>query len=191
MNRVMTTLLSFALMTSSTFAGESFYRADISPGPFLVFGSKATPEINQNPMCYAEVLWRDGSRFQVIRDLADAELYIFFQNNQWNIRDKPGEYKLRANFEKNGIVSGLNFEYQLVNKNSIVIRGIMKDKFLPAFMNNNKMHFVMPGTIQNVEVDLTGSSRAINEISKCIDAARSVDLYPEDNSSVPNGKTNI
>jgi hypothetical protein len=51
--------------------------------------------------------------------------------------------------------------------------------FLPLFVNNQRMIFVMPGSIQNAEIDLTGSTRSLAEISKCIDAARTVDLYPE------------
>jgi hypothetical protein len=66
-----------------------------------------------------------------------------------------------------------------VNKNTIVIRNINKEQFLPLFTGNQRMTLVMPGSIQNAEIDLTGSAKSLTEISKCIDAARSVDLYPE------------
>lgn len=172
-------IASLALFTSTAFAGEPFFKVDVRPGPYYVHGVKADTETNSNPACYAEVTWRDGSKFQLIRDLADGELYIFFQNMTWNISDAPGVYRLRANFHRNGSVNGLNFEYNLVNKNTIVIRNIKKDMFLPLFTGNQKMLFVMPGTIQNAELDLTGSTRTLNEISNCVDAARGVDLYPE------------
>lgn len=175
------------LMTSSALAAnQTFYNVDVRPGPYFVYGVTADPEKGDNPACYAEVNWRDGSRFQLIRDLADGELYIFFRNSTWNIADPAGTYQLRANFHRGGNVAGLNFQYTLVNKNTIVIRNIRKEQFLPLFNSNQKMIFVMPGSIQNAEVDLTGSSNALAEISKCVDAARNVDLYPEGGSGTNN-----
>jgi hypothetical protein len=169
------------LMTSSALAAsQTFYNVDVRPGPYYVYGVTADSEKNDNPACYAEVTWRDGSKFQLIRDLADGELYIFFRNATWNISDPAGNYRLRMNFHnRNGQVNGLNFEYRLINKNTIVIRNIIKEQFLPLFASNSKSILVMPGSIQNAEFDLTGSTNALAEISKCVDAARNVDLYPE------------
>jgi hypothetical protein len=181
MRKYISATLAAMLFTSSAFAaGREFYNVDVRPGPYYVKGVTAdTDGGNGNPACYAEVNWRDGSRFQLIRDLADAELYIFLSNAAWNIGDPPGNYRLRANFHRNGNISGINFDYTLVNKNTIVIRNINKEQFLPLFTGNQRMTLVMPGSIQNAEIDLTGSARSLAEISKCIDAARSVDLYPE------------
>jgi len=87
---------------------------------------------------------------------------------------------MRINFlSRSGQTTGLNFEYRLTNKNTIVIRNIIKEKFLPLFANNTRAIMVMPGSIQNAEIDLTGSSRTLTEISNCVDVARGVDLYPE------------
>lgn len=195
MRKFVSAALAAMLFTSSALAaGQEFYNVDVRPGPYFVKGVTAdTDDGNGNPACYAEVTWRDGSRFQLIRDLADGELYIFFRNNTWNISDAPGVYQMRANFQRNGNVSGLNFQYNLVNKNTIVIRNIIKEQFLPLFSGNQRMVFVMPGSIQNAEVDLTGSARALSEVSNCVDAARSVDLYPEGrpNQSVPRNFNNI
>jgi len=195
MRKFVSTTLAAMLFTSSALAaGQEFYNVDVRPGPYFVKGVTAdTDGGNGNPACYAEVTWRDGSRFQLIRDLADGELYIFFRNNTWNISDAPGVYQMRANFQRNGNVSGLNFQYNLVNKNTIVIRNIIKEQFLPLFSGNQRMVFVMPGSIQNAEVDLTGSARALSEVSNCVDAARSVDLYPEGrpNQSAPRNFNNI
>lgn len=184
MRKFVSATLAAMLFTSSAFAASSeFYNVDVRPGPYYVKGATADAESNQNPACYAEVNWRDGSQFQLIRDLADGELYIFFRNITWNISDAPGVYSMRANFHRNGSIRGLNFQFKLVNKNTIVIRNIKKEDFIPLFSGNQKLLFVMPGTIQNAEIDLTGSSKALQEISKCIDAARTVDLYPEGQSS--------
>jgi hypothetical protein len=197
MKKFISVTLAAMLFTSSAFAaGKQFYNVDVRPGPYYVKGVTADVDGgNGNPACYAEINWRDGSQFQLIRDLADGELYIFLRNNTWNISDQAGNaYRLRMNFfNRSGNISGLNFEYNLVNKNTIVIRNIKKDQFLPLFANNVKALFVMPGNIENAEIDLTGSSRSLEEISKCIDAARSVDLYPEGqpNTSIPRTFNNI
>lgn len=188
MRKFVSASLAAMLFTSSAFAaGQEFYNVDVRPGPYFVKGVTAdTDGGNGNPACYAEVNWRDGSRFQLIRDLADGELYIFLRNINWNISDPIGVYNLRANFVRNNhVVNGLNFEYNLVNKNTIVIRNIKKENFLPLFTGNQRMEFIMPGSIQNASVDLTGSSRSLEEISKCIDVARGVDLYPENSRPAP------
>ena len=181
MKKLVSGTLAAMLFTSSAFAAsQQFFNVDVQPGPYYVFGVTANAEKNDNPACYAEINWRDGSRFQLIRDLADGELYIFLRNNAWNISDSPGNYSMRINFlSRSGQTTGLNFEYRLINKNTIVIRNIIKEKFLPLFANNTRAIMIMPGSIQNAEIDLTGSSRTLTEISNCVDAARSVDLYPE------------
>ena len=181
MKKLVSGTLAAMLFTSSAFAAsQQFFNVDVRPGPYYVFGVTANAEKNDNPACYAEVNWRDGSRFQLIRDLADGELYIFLRNNAWNISDPPGNYRMRINFlNRSGQTTGLNFDYRLINKNTIVIRNIIKEQFLPLFANNTRAIMVMPGSIQNAEIDLTGSSRTLTEISNCVDVARSVDLYPE------------
>lgn len=181
MRKYVSATLAVMLFSSSALASnETFFREDVRPGPYYVYGVTADTEKNSNPACYAEVTWRDGSKFQLIRDLADGELYIFFQNTTWNISDPVGNYRMRINFHgRNGQISGLNFQYSLVNKNTIVIRNIIKEQFLPLFSGNSRAVLVMPGSIQNAEIDLTGSAKALSEISRCIDAARAVDLYPE------------
>ena len=181
MKKFVSVTLAATLFSSSAFAAsQQFFNVDVRPGPYYVFGVTANVEKNENPACYAEINWRDGSRFQLIRDLADGELYIFMRNNVWNISDAPGNYRMRMNFHnRNGQISGLNFEYRLINKNTIVIRNIIKEQFLPLFSNNTRAVFVMPGSIQNAEIDLTGSTRTLSEISNCVDVSRDVDLYPQ------------
>jgi hypothetical protein len=182
MKKLVSTSLAAMLFASSAFAaGKEFFFVDVRPGPYYVKG--VTADVNGgtgNPACYAEINYRDGSRFQLIRDLADGELYIYMHNSNWNISDPSVVYQLRANFSRNNqVVNGVNFSYNLVNKNTIVIRNIDKDRFIPLFTGNQRMLLIMPGNIQNAEVDLTGSSKSLAEISKCIDVARGVDLYPE------------
>jgi hypothetical protein len=193
---LLASVFGIAAVTSAFANNLSFFQVDVRPGSYYVYGVVYNSETNNNPACYAEVSWKDGSRFQLTRDLADGELFIFIRNNAWNIGDKPGKYNLRANFTKNGTAAGgLNLEYNLVNKNTIVVRNLNKDNFIPLFTNNNHMTFVMPGSIQNAELNLYGTKNVISEISRCIDVARGVDLYPEgtptNNNSLGRPSTNI
>jgi hypothetical protein len=192
---LLASVFSIVAATSVIADSQQFYNVDVRPGPYYVYGVTSNTEKSANPACYAEINWRDGSKFQLIRDLNDGELYIHLQANIWNITDAPGIYQLRANFTgSNGRLNGVNYQYQLVNKNTIVIRNIRKEDFIPLFSTNKSMTFVMPGSIQNTEVDLTGSSAALVEISKCIEASKSVDLYPQGSNNTQNNSksfTNI
>lgn len=177
-------IVSLAMFATAAHAGENFFSVDVQPRPYMVYGVTGEKNPRNNPACYAEVTWRDGSKFQLIRDLDDGELYIWFKNNSWNINDQSGRYNMRINFEKNGrITSGLDFQYNLINKNTIVIRNIKKEMFLPLFSNGSKMLFVMPGSIQNAEVSLEGSTRALSEISNCVDRSVDVNLWPDGKSN--------
>lgn len=178
-------IVSLAMFATVAHAGENFFSVDVQPGPYMVYGVKGETQPRNNPACYAEVNWRDGSKLQLVRDLDDGELYIWFQNNSWSIKDQPGTYRLRINFEKNGtVLRGLDFEYRLLSKNSIAIRNIKKELFLPLFSSGAKMTIVMPGTISNAEVSLEGSTRALNEIANCVDRSQGMNLWPD---GQPNG----
>lgn len=177
-------IVSLAMFATVAHAGENFFSVDVQPGPYMVYGVKGETQPRNNPACYAEITWRDGSKFQLVRDLDDGELYIWMQNNTWNISDQPGRYKLRINVERSGSVRGLDFEYTLLNKNSIAIRNIKKELFLPLFSNGAKMTFIMPGSIQNAEISLEGSTRALNEIANCVDRSQGLNLWP---NGQPNG----
>ena len=179
MKKYAATILAGMLLSTPVLAeSQTFYSVDVRPGQYFVYGVTSNGQSNDNPACYAQITWRDGSRIQLIRDLADGELYIFFRNMTWNISDAPGEYRLRLNFHRSNGVNGADFVYNLVNKNTITIRHIKKEVFLPLFSGYNKMIIAMPGSIQNAEVDLTGSTNALAEISKCVLQSSSVNLYP-------------
>lgn len=172
-------VLSLAMFATAAQASDSFFSRDVQPGPYMVYGVKGDRESKSNPACYAEVTWRDGSKMQLIRDLQDGELYIWMKNTSWNITDQPGKYKLRLNFEKNGnLLRGMDFTYDLVNKNTIVIRNIKKELFLPMFTAGTDMRVIMPGSIQNAIVSLLGSSRTIDAIGDCVDRAIGENLWP-------------
>lgn len=120
-----------------------------------------------NPVCRADKNYNDGSQFSLIKDLADNELYIVLVNNSWNITDPPGQYSARINFHSGNRVSGAQMTYELLNKNTIRVRNIVQNRFVPDFMNYSKMVVIMPGTIPNAEINLSGSSNMISLMAQC------------------------
>lgn len=162
------TILASALFVTPVLAnGEIFYDGGAA-GSWSIFGNAGSA--TQNPACVAEVTWGDGSKFQLIKDLADGELYIWFKNNQWNISDPPGSYTFRMNIidNKNNVVGG-DLNYELINKNTIAVRKIEVDTFIPPFMSMVEIQFIMPGDIENAFVPLDGSSVAVEKLLECID----------------------
>lgn len=194
---LMSTIAAVAMFVSSSavIAQPEFFRYDVTNSPWMVYGVLGDKANRQNPACYGEIMWRDGSRLQLIRDLEDGELYIVFTNNEWNIGDATGSdkvYTARVNFRSSrGDVSGMNFDYHLISKNKIVIRGIVKEKFVNLFMDNSKMVFVMPGNIQNAEVDLTGSSRVMQQIAQCIMNSNSISIWPDGKPTSNSGRREL
>ena len=178
MKKLFATALALSLITSTAIA-DPFYKADVPGTEYYVVGLTRNGE--SNPMCVAAFDWRDGSSIQFIKDLADGEFYIWFRNNQWSISDPEGSSaQLRANFiQSNGYTVGLNFDYKLINKNTIVIPNIITDKFIPPFSGASKLQFIMPGSITNAQVTLNGSTRALIELTKCVEFSKDVDLEPK------------
>ena len=164
---LITTLLAASLAITPALAQENFYDGGVV-GSWSVFGNPGNA--TQNPACVAEVTWDDGSKLQLIKDLRDGELYIWFRNNEWNIADTPGEYLFRMNLvDSKGNVVGGDLNYELINKNTIAVRKIDVDSFIPPFMTMAEIRFIMPGDIQNAYVPLNGSSDAVDKLLVCMD----------------------
>lgn len=168
MKKFLTTTLALLTMVSTATA-DVFYQQ--KEQLWNVYGVVNVKE--KNPACIAEQTWRDGSYIQLIKDLADNELYIALTNMEWQIQDEPGNYKMRVNAFVGSEIHGFNFDYTLINKNSIVIRGIIGEKFVPVFAAANKLRFVMPGTITNADIQLNGSRAAIIGLSDCMNKFKS------------------
>lgn len=154
-----------SLFTVST--AHAFYDKSI-PGGWRVLGDPGSE--TQNPGCALILTYDDGSEIQLIRDLKDGELFIWFKNNEWNISDEiEKQYPMRINFyNSRGDVIGGEFQYVLVNKSTIVIRGLNIDSFVPVFMEMKTMRFVMEGTIQNANITLDGTREGIGYLAECI-----------------------
>lgn len=170
--KIKTTLIGIAavcFMSTVAIAQSVFFQTQNRGWEIL-----GIPQRDQlNPICRGDRNYNDGSQFSLIKDLADEELYILLINNSWNITDKPGQYNARINFHSGNRITGANMTYELLNKNTIRVRNITPDRFLPDFMNYSKMVIIMPGTIQNAEIDLNGSTDLIAIMSECIKTFKS------------------
>lgn len=183
MRRLM--LIAGLLATLPAQANDETFFNDVS-GSWSVYGHSGNE--NLNPACVAETKWDDGSRLQIIQDLKDGELYINFNNNQWNVEGPYNtQHELTMNMYGKKGVESWTATFNLSTKNSIQIRGIDYKSFLPAFMGYNKMVLIMPGTVENAEVSLVGSAAAVRLMAGCIESAegnRSIEKFNLQKSSV-------
>jgi hypothetical protein len=161
--KVLTTVFC-VIFASGTFAQSLFFEQQ--SGSWTVYGKPKTGDLN--PSCNGERKYQDGSFFSLIRDLDDGELYILFHNVAWNISDNPGVYQMRMNFYKGSSVVSLSATYELLNKNTLRVRALNVERFLPPFIDYSRMVFIMPGNIPNVEVKLDGTRSVVSDIVKCV-----------------------
>lgn len=163
-----------------------FYQTSVAGG-WLIMGQTAIKPYA--PVCSINRSYSDGSLFSILYDLNDGEVYIILTNIGWNITDKEGEYKLRANFHwSDGKIKGGNAPYDLLNKNTIRMRQL-NSVFMKDFMDAKELRLIMPGTVENITITLTGSRDASFKLGDCIDASKKVNLKPKDQSRFPMGET--
>lgn len=163
---VLAILAAFAL---PLYAQQPFFnsRAD----NWIVIGLPSRGD--KNAVCGAEYAFKDGSTFTLYSDLIDGELYLTVHNTRWSIGDKPGsKANLRMNFyDRSGNVNGGTAEFILIDKNTVVVPGLNPKVFIRDFVNKNKLELIMPGTIDNAEITLEGSSKAIDLLVQCVNSA--------------------
>jgi hypothetical protein len=178
--KIAASLSVLMFLSTASFADDIFYQGG-QVGSWSVFGNSGNT--TQNPACVAEVTWDDGSKFQLIKDLKNGEFYIWFQNNEWNIIDPPGNYTFRMNIvNRANQVAGGDMTYQLVNKNTIAVRELDVDSFVGPFMEMTEIRFIMPGDIGNAFIPLNGSTAAIEKLVQCLDAYKAA---PSNQNTAP------
>ena len=179
MNKFLAIIATTIALSTSVVAAESGYEFYSNQSQNWYIGGYSG-DSTTNPACYTEFSFQDGSSFQLVKDLKDGEVYIFFRNMQWNIIDDPGQYSLRMNLTTSGgninPASG-EYYFQLINKNTVSINQLNADEFIPGFMNSAEIGLIMPGDIENAYIPLDGSSRATELLADCIDKSEQVKLY--------------
>jgi hypothetical protein len=161
----------FSIIAATSAMADNYFHREVA-GQWQIFGSYGDARLN--PSCSADFNYNDGSQFRLIKDIHDGELYIYFLNTDWNIRDEAGlQYTVRLNFlGSRGTVTGGTIPYTLLGKNAIHIRNISGERFIPDFAAMSKLQFVMPGTIQNTTITLNGSNQAVDALVRCFSNAK-------------------
>ena len=176
MKKTLSVVAAVALaFTTSVFAGELFYDKPANDKQVWgVFGDKGSDSLN--PACVAELGFNDGSYVQIIKDLANGEVYIWLKNNAWEIQDEVNQYyDLELNFTfTDGSVVNVPMQYLLLNKNTIILPQLNDENFLGALATAKEFKLIMPGTIQNAYIGLDGSTDALTLIGACMDAAKKI-----------------
>jgi hypothetical protein len=172
-------LLSVALSTSALTQSkedeaELFF--EYSHGPWITGGRYAFEK--NNPHCLTTQWFKDGSFFTLTRDLADKEIYITVKNIKWEFTKPKGTADtVHMNVTKKGkFYKGLKVDGALVNKNTIMFRGLPFE-ILSMVEEGNALDIIMPGDEPNAHIDLEGSGVAVAQLNRCMKAAEKVDLY--------------
>lgn len=179
MKKLLIALASSLLLTTSASAGV-FYQDNVPN--WTIGGHDDSKEIG--PACYIRTEWQDGSAFELVKRLSDGEVFIWFQNMQWNISDPVNQnYELRMNIHgSKGSVIGGTMSYILLSKNTIVIPQIDTSSFVEPFMNLSVMQLIMPGNIENAQVSLSGSTQAVIKMADCIKKFEKSGAQPKQNN---------
>lgn len=178
MNKLMYILITFIITINAAFADDIFFHSKIENGPYEIYGQLGSKEINNNPSCFTEISYYDGSKFQLIFDLDDDELYMVIRNTSWSFSESQGSVnKLDAIFKKQKEIDTLLFKYKVINSNTIAIRNIIKNgSFLKNFIAYESMNLITPdGKISTIT--LHGSKTALEEVAKCLRYSQNIDLW--------------
>ena len=148
---------------------------------WMVHGVTYPDNPDRNPTCFADRVYNDGSRFQLSRDLVKDELYIWFRDNTWEIKEPFGlntSYSVRINIfnSRNQIIGGGDMKFSVLAKNVITLRRMAEKAFLEVLLRGDKLVFVMPGTVPNTTVTFNGAAKMITRtLSDCAKASRDID----------------
>lgn len=181
MKKLLLSIATMFMLVTPTLA-DNFYSS--SSGQWAVFGHTGSEDLN--PACVMRTSWNDGSRMYIIQDLADGELYIYFENMKWNITGPYNkEHEMEIKFFSGQSVKALKASFNLTTNNNIHIRGIKHDMFLDPFVIADRMEFIMPGNIPDATIGLIGTRDAVEYLKGCVRMSNNVKLiYPNKRSSI-------
>lgn len=137
-------------------------------GTFITFGFSSPKE--KESFCMIGTTYSEGSELSLFIDLDTKELALTFKGSLWKIRDPAGQRGvmfMTFSFKEKPPVS-LKFNLELMNHNTIVVRNVIGDNFLPNFMDAIAVEISMPGDVPNVEINLKDTYRATIDLHKCV-----------------------
>jgi hypothetical protein len=134
-----------------------------------VFGGADT-ETGQ-ATCWGRANKKDGSFIEIHRSLVDGEVWAFVHDTEWEIQG-PDRGLLRWNFfgaNRTGLIAGANFDYDLKDKNTILILQIEPKKFSEALWNARYFTLVMPGNVPNMSLSFESKGGSmLTALAECV-----------------------
>ena len=160
-------MLSTAILVGLTVpVYAEFYNKSI--GDWVIFGYDGR-ELNK--ACILEKSWEDGSRFHLIKDLTDGELFIWINNLSWDIKQKDSNIYDGATMiieSESGELFTFETKFALINNNTIAIPNLKPTEFVPPFITLTKLRIVIPGFIDEMEIPLDNAFLAVTVLGECI-----------------------
>jgi hypothetical protein len=135
---------------------------------------------DSNSECYAHLDIKDGSSFELVRDLVDSELYLRIRNMSWNLqRGVDDKLNLRLNIQRGkSVIDGAGFGWSILNKNTIVIPRIHATSFIDALWKGDIISVIMPDDTQNTAMYLDKSRDLIRAMAECVKKFAPLDRPP-------------
>jgi hypothetical protein len=143
---------------------------------------------DSNSECYAHLDIKDGSSYELVRDLVDSELYLRIRNMSWNLqRGADDKLNLRLNIQRGkSVIDGADFGWSILNKNTIVIPRIHATSFMDALWKGDIISVIMPGDTQSTAMYFEKPRDLIRAMAECVKKFEPFDkppaLGPEDPS---------
>lgn len=167
--------------------GDLFFNKQVSPHWFI-YGVQYPPgPKSMNPNCYASLQYTDGSAIEIRKDLKDSEFYMWVKPMSWEILDfdRAADLHLRFNLHdaRGRVVDGGKFVYNMLNKNTFVIRGIHEKSFLLSMFKADKAVLIPQDNLPNLTIPFEGAAKAIvNALAECVKKSATMPPPPTANS---------
>ncbi|RTL51773.1 MAG: hypothetical protein EKK40_09655 [Bradyrhizobiaceae bacterium] len=121
--------------------------------------------------CFGEASRNDGSSVEIHRSLVDGEMWAYIHDTAWEIQS-PEKGILHWNFfgtNHRGLIDGADFEYEVKDKNTILVLQIKPKPFSEKLWNSRYFVVVMPGNLQNLSISFeTQGSTMLAALAECI-----------------------
>lgn len=168
--RSIAAMLIFVAWTTAIVAEEITFFEKETDKYWSVLGGAETN--TGQASCYGRAKKKDGSFIQIHRSLVDGEVWAIISNTEWEI-ETDGKAVLRWNFYRSGnkdsLIDGADFQYEVKNKNTILILQIASKRFTEALWNAKYFSMIMPGNLSNLNMgfERKGSSM-LDALAECI-----------------------
>lgn len=122
--------------------------------------------------CFGRAQKKDGSYIQIHRSLVDGEVWVIAHHSDWEIKTDSKDV-LRWNFYRNGsrdsLIDGANFDFQVKNKNTVLILGIASKRFTEVIWNTRFFTLIMPGDLENLNMSFeVKGNTMLDALAECV-----------------------